>query len=154
MRVMEQGLTFPETRTIRVDLWWEHQGGRRKMFNPICNSFILYNCHNPAQPQLNLTQLRLDIIIKPNPHTTPKNYQKFPTLPGTSMTTAWCEADIRLSEELTTQGYRQVKEGRRVYARIQTAQLSICLKHLWFSTVHIEEIMLHEWQTYQWKAYL
>ena len=59
----------------------------------------LYNCcHNLTQQQLNLTWLRLDIIIKPN--------------------TAWrqhkvslVEAHIRLSEELATTGYIQVKEG-------------------------------------------
>ena len=44
----------------------------------------------------------------------PPFYQKFPSLPGASMMSAWCEADIRLSEELTTEGYRQEQEGPRV----------------------------------------
>ena len=30
---------------------------------------FLYYCHNPTQQQLNLTQLRLDSIITPNPPT-------------------------------------------------------------------------------------
>ena len=33
------------------------------------------NCHNPTQQQLNLTRLRLDIIIKPNPPTPPQPHK-------------------------------------------------------------------------------
>ena len=37
-----------------------------KQVNDLCG-----NCHNRTQQQLNLTRLRLDIIIKPNPPTPP-----------------------------------------------------------------------------------
>ena len=36
-------------------------------------------CHNPTQQQLNLTQLRLDIIIPPNPPTPPPHPTPHPT---------------------------------------------------------------------------
>ena len=36
----------------------------------------LIYCHNPTQQQLNLTQLRLDIIITPNP---PPHHTNYPT---------------------------------------------------------------------------
>ena len=95
---------------------------------------------NPTttQQQLNLTRLRLDSIIKPNPPHPPhklsywsrgfwndrsrlligRELVQLPLaetepvdLPGASMTSAWCEADNRLSEELATEVYRQVQEG-------------------------------------------
>jgi len=104
-------------------------------------------CHNPTQQQLNLTRLRLDIIIKPNPpHPHTQTIQNHITLLNHKITVlnrhitllnphitllnhhitllnqtriAWCEADIRLSEELATEGYRQVQEGTRGYARVR-----------------------------------
>ena len=96
-----------------------------------------------TQQQLNLTRLRLDTIITPNPPPPPhpthppqtshqskgiwNDRSRLPIgrelvqlplagiatvdLPGASMTSAWCEADNRLSEELATEVYRQVQEG-------------------------------------------
>ena len=118
---------------------------------------------NPTITQPNsgwgYTQLSL-----PTHHPTPHKLSK-PAV--ATVVTAWRQHDISLMwgwhqtvwgtshrrVQTGTGGYAWVRAGPRVYARIQTAQLTICLKQLWFSTVHIERIVLHEWQTYQWKAY-
>ena len=57
------------------------------------------HCHNPTQHQLNLIQVEVR-----------HNYQ------------SQCEADIRLSEELATEGYRQVQEDplRSAWVRVYT----------------------------------
>ena len=74
--------------------------------------FVIY-CHNPTQQQPNLTRLRLDTIINPNPpHPTPHKLSK------PAVVTAWRQHNIRLFEELATEWYKQVQEGTHGYARV------------------------------------
>ena len=75
------------------------------------------------------TYFKILILSQPNPTSTLPNPPHPHTLPKLAIwetsnrwhcpAPAWCEADIRLSEELATEGYRQVQEGRRGYARVR-----------------------------------
>ena len=66
-----------------------------KQVNDLCG-----NCHNRTQQQLNLTLLRLDIIIKPNPPTHPLHkLPKIATGILATVITAWCQPDVRLKSD-------------------------------------------------------
>ena len=134
-----------------------------KIINGCKGSKLFSYCHNPTQKQLNLTWLRLDIIINPNP----PHPHKLSKAAEATVVTAWRQHDISLMwgwhQTVWGTSHRRVQTGTweyawvractRVWACIQTAQLTICLKQLWFGTVHIEGIALHEWKTYQGKVY-